>query len=44
MPANVDMLDHKQSPIQDAVIHYLQHKPLNLQAKLDKHKAYKGAD
>jgi UDPglucose 6-dehydrogenase len=41
----VDMLNQKLSPIEDADIeHYLQHKQLNLQATLDKRKAYEGAD
>jgi UDPglucose 6-dehydrogenase len=45
VPAKVDMLNRKQSPIEDADIeHYLQHKPLNLRATLDKHDAYAGAD
>jgi len=45
VPAKVDMLNRKQSPIEDADIeHYLQHKTLNLRATLDKHDAYAGAD
>jgi UDPglucose 6-dehydrogenase len=45
VPAKVDMLNNKQSPIEDADIeHYLQHKPLNLRATLDKHEAYASAD
>jgi UDPglucose 6-dehydrogenase len=45
VPAKVDMLNRKQSPIEDADIeHYLQHKPLNLRATLDKADAYTGAD
>lgn len=45
VPAKVDMLNRKQSPIEDADIeHYLQHKPLNLRATLDKLDAYAGAD
>jgi UDPglucose 6-dehydrogenase len=45
VPAKVDMLNNKQSPIEDADIeHYLQHKPLNLRATLDKREAYAGAD
>lgn len=45
LPARVDMLNRKQSPIEDAEIeHYLQHKPLNLRATLNKHEAYEGAD
>ena len=45
LPAKVDMLNLKQSPIEDIEIeHYLQHKPLNLRATLNKHEAYEGAD
>lgn len=45
LPAKVDMLNRKKSPIEDADFeHYLQHKPLNLRAKLDKHEAYAVAD
>ncbi len=45
VPAKVDMLNRKQSPIEDADIErYLQHKPLNLRATLDKHDAYADAD
>jgi UDPglucose 6-dehydrogenase len=45
LPAKVDMLNRKQSPIEDIEIeHYLQHKPLNLRATLNKHEAYEGAD
>jgi UDPglucose 6-dehydrogenase len=45
LPAKVDMLNRKQSPIEDAEIeHYLQHKPLNLRATLNMHEAYEGAD
>lgn len=41
----VAALNHKKSPIEDADIqHYLQHKPLNLRATLDKSDAYAGAD
>ena len=41
----VAMLNQRQSPIVDADIeHYLQHKPLNLRATLDKREAYEGAD
>lgn len=41
----VDMINRKQSPIEDAEIqHYLAHKPLNLRATLNKHEAYEGAD
>jgi UDPglucose 6-dehydrogenase len=43
--SKVDMINRKQSPIEDAEIeHYLQHKPLNLHATLNKHEAYAGAD
>jgi UDPglucose 6-dehydrogenase len=45
LPAKVDMINRKQSPIEDSEIeHYLQHEPLNLRATLDKHDAYEGAD
>jgi UDPglucose 6-dehydrogenase len=45
LPDKVDMLNRKQSPIEDIEIeHYLQHKPLNLRATLNKHEAYEGAD
>ncbi len=41
----VAMLNRKQSPIEDAEIEdYLQHRPLNLRATLDKQDAYAGAD
>ena len=43
--AKVDLLNRKQSPIDDAdIAHYLAHNPLNLRATLDKHEAYEGAD
>lgn len=43
--SKVDMINRKQSPIEDAEIeHYLQCKPLNLRATLNKHEAYEGAD
>ena len=43
--SKVDMINRKQSPIEDAEIeHYLQHKPLNLHVTLNKHEAYAGAD
>ena len=43
--AKVEKLNRKQSPIEDAEIEdYLQHKPLNFRATLDKHEAYVGAD
>jgi UDPglucose 6-dehydrogenase len=45
VPHKVEMLNRKQSPIEDAEIEdYLQHKPLNFKATLDKYKAYAGAD
>ena len=45
VPAKVDMLNRKQSPIEDAEIQdYFQHRPLNLRATLDKQDAYAGAD
>jgi UDPglucose 6-dehydrogenase len=41
----VDMINRKQSPIDDADIqHYIAHKPLNLRATLNKQEAYAGAD
>ncbi|PIT72398.1 nucleotide sugar dehydrogenase [Limnohabitans sp. B9-3] len=41
----VDMINCKQSPIEDAEIqHYLAHEPLNLRATLNKNEAYEGAD
>lgn len=41
----VDMINRKQSPIDDADIqHYLAHKPLDLRATLNKQEAYAGAD
>jgi len=41
----VEMLNRKQSPIEDAEIKdYLQHQALNLRATLDKQEAYAGAD
>lgn len=44
-PAKVDQINSKQSPIEDSdVEHFLQHKPLNLYATLDRHEAYQGAD
>ena len=43
--AKVDMLNRKQSPIEDADIEdYLKHKPLDFRATLDKKEAYEGAD
>ncbi len=45
LPEKVAMLNSKASPIVDAEIEdYLQHKPLNLRATLDKREAYEGAD
>jgi UDPglucose 6-dehydrogenase len=45
VPAKVDQLNSRQSPIDDAdIAHYLAHKPLNLRATLDKADAYAGAD
>jgi UDPglucose 6-dehydrogenase len=41
----VNMINRRQSPIADAELeHYLQHRPLNLRATLDKHDAYADAD
>ncbi|TFH72244.1 nucleotide sugar dehydrogenase [Gammaproteobacteria bacterium LSUCC0112] len=41
----VNMINNRQSPVGDADIeHYLQHKPLNLKATLDKQDAYSNAD
>ncbi len=45
VPEKVAMLNRKQSPIVDGEIEdYLQNKPLNLRATLDKRKAYEGAE
>ena len=45
IPAKVEMLNRRQSPIQDDEIEeYLTHKPLNFRATLDKRDAYEGAD
>jgi len=45
LPARVEMLNRRQSPISDAEIEdYLAHQPLNLRATLDKTEAYGGAD
>jgi UDPglucose 6-dehydrogenase len=45
VPEKVAMLNRKQSPIVDAKIEdYLQRKPLNLRATLDKREAYEGAE
>jgi UDPglucose 6-dehydrogenase len=44
-PDKVALLNRKQSPIEDAEIEdYLQNRPLNLRATLDKQDAYAGAD
>ena len=45
VPEKVAMLNRKESPIVDAEIEeYLQHKPLNLHATLDRREAYEGAE
>jgi UDPglucose 6-dehydrogenase len=45
VPAKVDMLNRKQSPIDDVEIDdYLKNKKLNFKATLDKREAYLGAD
>jgi UDPglucose 6-dehydrogenase len=45
IPEKVEMLNRKQSPIEDVEIEsYLQHKTLNFKATLDKTEAYTGAD
>ena len=45
VPEKVDMLNRRQSPIQDEYIEkYLAEKPLDLTATLDAHAAYKNAD
>jgi len=45
IPEKVEMLNNKQSPIDDAEItEFLQTKNLNLKASLDKEEAYKNAD
>jgi UDPglucose 6-dehydrogenase len=45
VPEKVEMLNRKQSPIEDVEIEeYLQHKTLNFKATLDKTEAYGGAD
>ncbi|HEY0296247.1 MAG TPA: nucleotide sugar dehydrogenase [Bordetella sp.] len=45
VPEKVEMLNRKQSPIIDADIEdYLQNKPLNFRATLNKREAYQGAD
>ncbi len=41
----VALLNARKSPIEDTELeHYLAHKPLKLNATLDKHEAYRGAD
>ena len=43
--SKVEMINRKQSPIEDAEIqHYLHCKPLNIHATLNKNEAYSGAD
>jgi UDPglucose 6-dehydrogenase len=45
VPTKVDMINQRQSPIQDAELQdYLANKPLNLRATLNKEVAYAGAD
>lgn len=45
VPERVEMLNRKQSTIEDKDIEeYLQHKPINFRATLDKVEAYNGAD
>ncbi|MBU1668540.1 nucleotide sugar dehydrogenase [bacterium] len=45
IPEKVEMLNNKQSPIEDAEIEdYLENKVLNFKATLDKEEAYKDAD
>ena len=45
VPEKVEMLNRRQSPIEDAEIEdYLRHKKLNFRATLDKKEAYEGAD
>ena len=45
LPAKVDMLNRRQSPIEDVEIEeYLANKPLNFRATLNKQDAYQGAD
>jgi len=45
VPEKVEMLNRKESSIVDTEIEdYLQHKPLDLRATLDKREAYEGAD
>lgn len=45
VPEKVSMLNHKESPIEDAEIDdFLNNRPLNFRATLDKEDAYFGAD
>ena len=45
VPERVELLNRKQSPIEDAEIEdYLRHRTLNLKATLDQREAYTGAD
>ena len=45
VPAKVDQINARQSPIEDAGLHdYLQNRTLNLRATLNKEEAYQGAD
>lgn len=45
IPEKIEMLNRKQSPIEDAEIEdFLKNKPLNFRATLDKVEAYTGAD
>lgn len=45
VPEKIDMLNRKQSPIEDVEIEdYLKNKTLNFRATLDRNDAYKGAD
>ena len=45
LPEKIDMLNRKEAPIADAEIEdYLQHRPLDFRATLDKTDAYTGAD
>jgi UDPglucose 6-dehydrogenase len=45
VPEKVELINRKHSPIVDEEVEdYLQNRPLNLRATLDKHEAYEGAD
>lgn len=45
VPKKVAMINHKESPIEDAEIEYfLKHKPLDFRTTLDKQEAYVAAD